>query len=426
MSTTSIIIPEKLRIGFQKRKDALTDKLSYIIYLDKNNKWNQELSWQKWRDHNIDYIEVENVPKSGYCLNKGIQHLSFSHFSHMRERVRVHSQDCYEFEITNSNLLAILAVSNVSKKYIDQECVFAWQDRQLILLPTNSKEYINYLQTLQEKKDGTKPKPVKSKSIKNTIPKLSFKDIEIGDVLIKNNDDMELKCINKVYGFIHGTVRSIDIENIDLDNKTIKVPLKQFAVLYSQIHNHIELTYDVSEYTKKISKLNVKSVPQTYTKYKLGEHDNMKFLFKDHFQGKVISRYLFIALGSTIQLAVKDLINKFMIQKFSMVNIPLVLNKSLYTLSIKANELIPIKNNEPLKINLSYTLSNKNETILIQNDNCSVRTNYLMNGDIIDICNELYEYLIKQQLKPQSLEILQATNTDFEYFKVNLKNNWIK
>ena len=47
----------------------------------------------------------------------------------------------FEFEITVDNLIGILMHSNVTKRDIVEECVFAWDGVELVLLPVNSEDY---------------------------------------------------------------------------------------------------------------------------------------------------------------------------------------------------------------------------------------------------------------------------------------------
>ena len=47
----AIFLPEKMRVGFQKRDGTYTGKLAYIIYYDNKGKLRKENSWGRWRDN---------------------------------------------------------------------------------------------------------------------------------------------------------------------------------------------------------------------------------------------------------------------------------------------------------------------------------------------------------------------------------------
>lgn len=135
----NLFIPKKIRIGFQERSDTYTGKLGYIIYYDAQDKIRQETSWENWRSDKIEPIEINNTPQSGFVLNKGVQR--DGHFSSGRSIVRVYDNRDFEFEISIDNLIRLLTHSDVSKREIVEECIFAWSGQNLILLPINSKEY---------------------------------------------------------------------------------------------------------------------------------------------------------------------------------------------------------------------------------------------------------------------------------------------
>ena len=136
---TNLFIPSKIRIGFQKRSDTFTGKLAYIIFYDANGQIKQEKSWEKWRDKNIPFVEFDNNPRSGYIFNKGVQRNG--HWGSGRSVIRVYDPRDFEFEIDIDNLIGILMHSDVSKRDIVEECVFAWSGNHVILLPINSEDY---------------------------------------------------------------------------------------------------------------------------------------------------------------------------------------------------------------------------------------------------------------------------------------------
>lgn len=134
----SLIIPKELKVGFQTRKDCFTNKLSYIIFKDKT-KWRKEPSWEGWRDKKIEPVFLENTPVSGFCLNKG--QVRFNDWGSGRTVVRVYDPRDFEFEISLDNLLGILTYSSINRREVDGEYVYAWEGKNLVLLPVGSPEY---------------------------------------------------------------------------------------------------------------------------------------------------------------------------------------------------------------------------------------------------------------------------------------------
>lgn len=135
-------IPQKIKVGFQKRSDTYTGKLGFVIYYDEKNILKQETAWDKWRDHKIKPIEFDNIPQKGYVINKNINRLGH-HFSSGRTVARIFDSRDFEFEISMDNLFGILMNSDLSKCEIDQECILAWDGNKVVLLPTNCKEYLD-------------------------------------------------------------------------------------------------------------------------------------------------------------------------------------------------------------------------------------------------------------------------------------------
>ena len=68
--TGSIFIPEKIKVGYQKRDDTYTKQLAYIIYFDSEGVLRKENSWNSWRDKNIEPEIFDNIPINGFVLNK--------------------------------------------------------------------------------------------------------------------------------------------------------------------------------------------------------------------------------------------------------------------------------------------------------------------------------------------------------------------
>lgn len=139
---SNLFIPKRIKVGFQERDETYTGKLAYIIYFDEKDKIRKEKSWLSWCDEKLGSFEFDNEPRSGYVFNKGVQRYAY-HFGSGRSMLRVYDPRDFEFEITIDNLEAILMNSDISKKEIMGEYVFAWSGSDLILLPTSSQEYID-------------------------------------------------------------------------------------------------------------------------------------------------------------------------------------------------------------------------------------------------------------------------------------------
>jgi len=155
---SSIFIPSKLKVGFQKRDDTFTKRLAYVIYYDAVGKLRKEASWQGWRDKKIEPVEVDNVPTSGFVLNKGHTRYAWSSFGSNRTVIRIYDPRGIEFEITPENLVALMMHTDVSRREIAGELVYAWHGTELMLLPVGTDEYKDAKEytALQGKRVGAK------------------------------------------------------------------------------------------------------------------------------------------------------------------------------------------------------------------------------------------------------------------------------
>ncbi len=138
--TTPLFIPKTIHVGFQKRADTFTGKLAYVIYEDEKGILRKQKSWDGWRDQTIEPVILENKPQSHMVFNKSIHRQSY-HFGNGRNTFRIYDPRDFEFEIDSNNLIGILLHSDVLKREIEQECVYAWNGKDLVLLPTNSVQY---------------------------------------------------------------------------------------------------------------------------------------------------------------------------------------------------------------------------------------------------------------------------------------------
>lgn len=211
---SNLYIPQKIKVGFQKRSDTYNGKLAYIIFIDEKGVVRKEGSWESWRDKKIETMELDNTPQSGYVFNKGVERNNY-HFGSGRSYIRVHDPRNFEFEISVDNLIGILMNSDVSKRDIVESCVFAWAGKDLILLPTNSEQY-------KESQEFTK-KQFKS---------ISTKDLKKGFTYTRKKSDEPLMYVGyyewyEVEGYnLSRTSKSKGKKHVFYSNVT-----KQFMVI---------------------------------------------------------------------------------------------------------------------------------------------------------------------------------------------------
>lgn len=155
-----LFIPEKLKVGYQKRSDTYTSNLGFVTYFDSKGEIRQPKAWEGWRNQEIEPKEFNNNPTEGFVVNRDVGGVrrSWSHYGRM-EKVRVFDPRDFEIEITVENLLYILQeCTSIKGKGLDGQFVYAWKDKQLVLLPSTSQEYQASLEytSLQSQKVGAK------------------------------------------------------------------------------------------------------------------------------------------------------------------------------------------------------------------------------------------------------------------------------
>jgi hypothetical protein len=139
---TTIFLPKTINVGFQNRTDTYTKKLAYVIYFDQKGKLRKEASWNSWRDNKIEPKQFDNVPTSGFVLNKKVGGYK-TDWNPRQTYVRIYDPRDFEFEITVPNLLYILENTNSIKgKGLEGEFVYGWDGTELLLIPVSSPDYI--------------------------------------------------------------------------------------------------------------------------------------------------------------------------------------------------------------------------------------------------------------------------------------------
>lgn len=199
---SNLYIPKTITVGFQKREDTYTGKLAYVIYTDDKGVLRKATSWNSWRDKTIDSITFENTPLNNFTFNKGVHR--YGDWGTGRHVVRVYDQRDFEFEITVDNLIGILMHSDVSKRDIVQDCVYAWAGTELVLLPINSEEYQKSL--------------VHTSKIET---KFSAKDLVVGRTYESKRDKNQYIYLGRhdVYETQSDTDRDIDLYSIGVKKR---------------------------------------------------------------------------------------------------------------------------------------------------------------------------------------------------------------
>ena len=55
---STVVLPNKIKVGFNPRSDTYTGMLGYVIYHD-GKVWRKETSWESWRYHYVDAASHE-------------------------------------------------------------------------------------------------------------------------------------------------------------------------------------------------------------------------------------------------------------------------------------------------------------------------------------------------------------------------------
>lgn len=138
---SNIFIPKTINVGFQDRNDTYTGKLAYVIYYDEKGKLRKEASWNNWRDDKIPNEEFDNIPTSGFVLNKKVGDYD-NGWNHRHAYTRIYDPRNFEFEISIENLLYILEnVNSIKGKGLEGEFVYGWDGTELVLIPVESSDY---------------------------------------------------------------------------------------------------------------------------------------------------------------------------------------------------------------------------------------------------------------------------------------------
>lgn len=156
-----MIVPSKIKVGFQERNDTYTGQLGYVIYYDDKGILRKETSWNSWRSKKIEPQEFDNIPIEGFVVNKGNTGKCYSHYDR-NPFIRIYDPRNFEFEITLGNLMLIMNYCSFEKgKAISGKFSYAWNGTSLWLLPVESDEYKQAYAEFKREKQTFKPKDLR-------------------------------------------------------------------------------------------------------------------------------------------------------------------------------------------------------------------------------------------------------------------------
>ena len=141
MANERLNIPQTLKVGFNERGDTYTGKLAYVTYVNAKGEIAKQVSWDGWRNKNIDVETYDNEPMEGFVLNRHAGGYK-SGWNFRQSKCRVYDPRGFEFEITIENLLFILQECTSTRgKGLEGKFVYAWSGPDLVLLPVDSEDY---------------------------------------------------------------------------------------------------------------------------------------------------------------------------------------------------------------------------------------------------------------------------------------------
>lgn len=139
----NIFIPEEIKVALKKEKDGtITEKLSYLTFVDRKGTLRSKVTWNSWGD--LPKETIKNQPTSGFIINKYI----IKGYNPLSYWVRLVDPRGFDIDITIDNFMYILNYEGVIKgtKELTGNFAYGWsEERYLRLLPCNSDTYIDSL-----------------------------------------------------------------------------------------------------------------------------------------------------------------------------------------------------------------------------------------------------------------------------------------
>lgn len=319
---TKLFIADKIKVGFNPRTDTYTGLLGYVIGFD-GKKWRKEPSWEGWRYHfqdgeefeaekrrqfnqqlenykrNYEYyknsgsswwtkerleefensydtfqpsgrfsndpkikpVEFENIPTEGFVLNKKVGGYRSS-WNTRATYSRVYDPRGFEFEITIPNLLFILQECNAYKgKGLEGTFVYAWDGKDLVLLPTSSQEY-------QESQKFTKLQAGKV-GVKDLVAGCSYKTKQLEEYIYLG----KFNWFEESYDYSAAKDRSLKLHNVDKRHVFINVKDNRFLGTSSLTSFAQRMTETpVENYAELLDKFNATSNSGVLKEVKVEEY----------------------------------------------------------------------------------------------------------------------------------------------------------
>lgn len=138
-----LIIPERIVVGFQ---NTPTRRIGIISHFRRKTIVRKP-TWDSLRDKTIPPEEFENVPTSGFVLlipdfNNWLSQYTLT--------CNVIDPRGFDFSISTVNLLRILKRSDCLGRRLEGTFVYAWENSELVLLPTVDEDYIETRKTMEK------------------------------------------------------------------------------------------------------------------------------------------------------------------------------------------------------------------------------------------------------------------------------------
>lgn len=193
------VIPKKCKVGFGY--DINVEQLAYITYYI-NDKLRKQKSFYNWIDKKKETFDINNEPTNGFKI---LEDSSVGRYMTNLKYTRILDPRGFIFEINLGNLLSIIADTNIKNGIIQDKCVYAYNNGNLLLIPISSKYY----------------KDIKKYSIARLDKKqINKNNIIIGNTYLSKNGDKlvflgHLKTLNKYCDYISkNTYYNIDTNKI--------------------------------------------------------------------------------------------------------------------------------------------------------------------------------------------------------------------
>jgi len=250
MSNT-MFIPKEIIAGFNSRTDTYTGKLAYVIYVDEKGVKRKEHSWNGWKDDKIPAVTEQNEAVDGFVINKQAGGGGYSSWNTRRTTARVYDPRGWEIEISIENLLFILEHTNSIKgKGLEGEFVYAWDGKDLVLLPVGCEDYKNSKEYSHIMYNKTSIK-AKDLIIGNTYSTKNGEQVYLGKYI-----DHNLKVKKKVFYFM------------EIDKRYGNYVRRYSSVSKKFIKDSGEKHESFDEYFKKLdSEISYSPIDETKTKY---------------------------------------------------------------------------------------------------------------------------------------------------------------